>query len=241
MPDEDIQFLSLEQLHDDLVQLKSSFDSKLETLGADIAYNLPEQKEIGQLDVVVKNPTLFDGKVEVQNELTAKITNLDQVIIKLNEVIQSNKDNKTDEVSVKNQINLDEVSGLLKKLLLKDTAINVKAPIVKVNNPDKINIANFPTNPKDAIAVRLSDGDKFINELTKIVSSGGVNISTLSKEDTVKKLLGFGVGEYDTVDLGFTDATKLTLSTIIYKKSGATLATITVTSPDGTTTRFAKS
>lgn len=173
---DNIVHLSLEQLHLDFLELKKQLVDELVALPEKIATATPKPKELTELNVKVLNPENFDGKVSVQNEIKSEITNLNQIIEPLTNVKNAIVENATKEVSVKTPIivkDLEKLSDLLTKLLEKNTKVVVKAPDVNLDIPNSVSINNWPTRPKEAIPVRLTDGDRFINQLTQVIKSGG--------------------------------------------------------------------
>jgi hypothetical protein len=179
-----IQELAYEQLHQDLVELKATLED-LPQLTAD---NLPHVVDRKHLNVTVDNPEQkVTGTVKISDEISANITNLPEIIEKLDGLITEVKNSKTEEVFVKNPVvirDLGEVSHLLNKLVEKDTSVKVAAPVVNV--PDSVKVNNWPTDAKKPIAVRLSDGQRFINQLANIIAGGGGIQSGLIVDGSVK-------------------------------------------------------
>lgn len=180
-----LDVLTAEQLHDDLKTLADILEKNLNSLPQALAKQFPEPEKLKHLTVTVDNQVQPVDKVEIKNELVAKINNLSDLNQKFDELRKAVENSKTEEVAIKNSLvisNLKDVTELLEKLIEKDTEVNV-SPQIKV---DKVSIDNLPTRPSEAIAVRLSDGKKFISELTKVVASGGGIPSALIDNGNLK-------------------------------------------------------
>lgn len=176
-----IQELAFEQLHYDLVELRSGLKSELAELAPSIAKAVEKHDAVKNLDVTVTNPVKeFDGKVTVTNDLA--INNLGELVNKLDEVIKSVEASKTEAVTITNPVvikDLQELQNSLDLLLKKDTVVKVAAPEVNVTVPDEVKIANWPTAADKPLSVRLSNGRDFINQLQRIVSGGGSSLSAI--------------------------------------------------------------
>lgn len=182
-----IQELSLEQLHYDIADLSNAVKTYM-------ALNVEKPVKEVKLpaEVRILNPSKdFDGKVTVENEVTAKFSNIDELATRLDTIVKTIEANKLDAVVIKDPVvvkDLANLEKLLKQLLDKDTSVNVTAPNVKVSTPNSVKISNWPSNPKEPIAVRLSDGQRFIEQLTRIVGGGGGSSvqSSLIAGDAIK-------------------------------------------------------
>lgn len=172
--------LALEQIHDDLLETRNLFRD----LPAILAKNL-----IKELTINVTNEK-FDGKVEVENELVASLSNINEVTSLLDKVIASVDRSKADSVSIDGVVEVKDLQKIIELIQkISEKKIVVKSPDVIVNNPDTIEISNLPTTPDKPIAVRLSDGKQFMSELVRVISSGGGSRSPYNRYDTTEAAL----------------------------------------------------
>ena len=175
--DDEPNFLHLEEVVYELKELKAEFTQRLPSLPALIADAMPKSKE---LNINAKNSEKFDGKVVVTNSIESEVSNLNEVTAVLDQVIKAIEGSKTDFVSIRDTVevkDIEKLADLLQKLNDKDTNIIVKAPDVTVNNPDELFVKNWPRNAKEPIAVRLSNGERFISQLTQAISGGGGRVT----------------------------------------------------------------
>jgi len=143
---------------------------------------IKELKELIQKQIDAYKPPVEDvkieGRVEVINPSTEmSITNLealkayfDDMAVQISSAIEKHATKPVNEVSVKNQptsiavSNQIDHSEQLQRIL---TAIKTKDLNVIVEKSEVV----FPTSPKQAIPVRLSDGKSFYNAIFQAMSS----------------------------------------------------------------------
>lgn len=168
--------LHAEETHKKLVDV----DKKLQELDSVLS---------GVLKVQVENPTevqTVEGKLEVNTEKAVEVTNLEVIhdAVKLlaeqtSKTIADTYKAPPDSVTVKNiaEAKADTVkvnnivefsNGVIKALEPIIAEIAKIEPTVVVEQKE----LTLPTNPKNPIAVRLSDGKSWINQLVQGVASG---------------------------------------------------------------------
>lgn len=131
-----------------------------------------------------KDEVKVSGDVTVNTEPTVDVDNLDEITDCLedlgNTISNAIKDNSykpQKEVTVKNikealpkDVKVNNLTDIAKYFTTLGNLIKDNKPIVNVAKQDIV----FPTSPTNPIAVRLSDGKSFINQLVQAVSSGSV-------------------------------------------------------------------
>lgn len=149
------------------------------------ANTLQLQELVKQLhDVIASQETLKHVDVTVDNQPEPLTNNdfqelkfwLDDFASQLTDSIKANshkpeksikvdnlKEIKTEAVKI---TNLEDIKSYFTSL---KTAIENNQPIVNVQKQDVV----FPTNPKNPISVRLSDGKQFYKAIESIITSGG--------------------------------------------------------------------
>lgn len=181
-----IQELAHEETIKALDTIAGVLKSRLEELPKEIAEKLPDITKLGHLTVTVDNQPEQNSLI-VPDEVTATIKNFEEVIGKLDEVTAAIKESKQASIELPE---IAELSTAVEKLLKRDTIVKVDAPAVTVN-VDSVSVDNWPKDAKDPLAVRLSNGEFFISQLTKAV--GGVaSFRDSDKKVTQVQLLSNG-------------------------------------------------
>lgn len=163
--------LYLEENREQAIELKKSIDSLVGIFS-------------GKIDVgfVPTEKVKIDGEVTVNTQDTVEVSNITDVVeglkdlsTKLEQTIKDNahkpvdtvtvaniKEAKTEEVTIKNWGDLKEfIEGISK-------AVEANQPILNITKQEVV----FPTDPRKPMAVRLSDGKGWINQLIQGVASG---------------------------------------------------------------------
>lgn len=176
---------SLELYHEEQRQKLIDLHKSVDTLKAELTNTL-QQLLTDTLAVQVTNQI---DSVQVNTEKEVAINNLAEVvdsIDKLNEHL-ANTIIKTyvappSEISVTNiadakvdSVTMKNIADITKRLDALTAAVRDNQPIVNVEKQDVV----FPTNPKNPIAVRLSDGKSFYNALFSAISGAMPEVDPL--------------------------------------------------------------
>lgn len=135
------------------------------------------------VDVKSASKTEVTGKLEVNTEKVVEVSNLElirdelkQLADSVNESLKKYQPERLESIKVDNLdeikqdslkiSNLDEIKQYFDNIADK---IENNQPVLKVIKEE----LRLPTNPKEAIAVRLSDGKAFYNAITNAMTSAG--------------------------------------------------------------------
>jgi hypothetical protein len=106
----------------------------------------------------------------------------------------------------------DRIIKLLMDLNKKETTVEVKAA-------DPITDINWPTDPKNPIAVQLSDGERFYKAVQSIVAGGGVQSSLITDNRLNVNPGGFAPAVFDEVAITYVPASTR-IDTVTWKLLG---------------------
>jgi hypothetical protein len=125
-------------------------------------------------EVSISNFSSVETKIDASADTIAKAI-AESKPVPIESITVSNiKDAKADSVSITNISDFTKaVEALTIGVLMKMEKIK---PVVNIAKQDLV----FPRNPKDAIAVRLSDGKSFYNAIAQAISAGGGSVPTIN-------------------------------------------------------------
>ena len=233
MDDKDLE-LYLEEQRAYTLELKQSVSELVKTFKT---YSDNYQKPYKEVNV--------KGELKVNTEKEVEVSNLDQIIDKLESVSvkleKSILSSKVSEVKVSNiskasnkEVKVSNLTSLSNKLnsidkTLKELSLDelMSEFLGEIINAVRENKLSFPTEPREAIPVRLSDGREFYKAQFAASYAGGGSSTGLTGNGIVRE-------EYDYTGIEYPTSTK---EVYTYKEGGATgntVAVVTITYTDST-------
>jgi hypothetical protein len=190
------------------------------------------------------------GQVEVNTEKSVTVENLDAItesVDQLGETLEkaiAENSYKPQPIEVANIKDAQAKDVTINNLADIKTYFDSVARAIKENKPI-VNITKqevvFPTDPKKPIAVRLSDGKAFYNAVVQAISTGAGIQSSLTRlgASTIAVVNDNGTAVGNTLGIPAHDSGLVTYPTntqevYTFKKSGLTVAVVTIDYTDST-------
>ena len=192
------------------------------------AVRVLNQKNIQQVQVV--NETSLDSFVndivkifETQIEKISELKDNKEIVAKLDELKPIKSENRSEETIQ----GLKSVVTAIKNVNLNIDTSNIEKGLKSLEKQIKNIKLEESFKPKDLQKIVDSIYIPTPAKSVKIRNSAGNDINPAT-EDTLQKLVGFDIGEYDYIDLSYTGSD---LTGVVYKlggSSGTTVATLTL-------------